>query len=115
MRIGILGGTFDPIHYGHLEMACCVQALFGCDRMLLMPAYSPPHKPKQTITSSYHRYAMAVMAAFNLEGIKVSRMELESPSQPFTVQTIVRLKEVYGEKTRIFFIMGADSFRELET
>ena len=115
MRIGILGGTFDPIHYGHLEMACCVKAFFSCDKLFLMPAYSPPHKPKQTITSSYHRYTMAAMATNDIEDVEVSRLELESPTRPFTVQTIYKLKEIYGEQTQLFFIMGADSFRELDT
>jgi nicotinate-nucleotide adenylyltransferase len=115
MRIGILGGTFDPIHYGHLEMACGVKALFNCDRIFIMPAYSPPHKSREAISSSYHRYAMAAMATVNLDGIEVSRLELEAPSQPYTVQTIARLKETLQDQVELFFIMGADSFRELDT
>jgi nicotinate-nucleotide adenylyltransferase len=114
MRIGILGGTFDPIHYGHLEMACCVKAFFNCDRMLLMPAYSPPHKPKNRITSSYHRFAMAAMATEDLDAVEVCRLELEAPTQPYTVQTVMRLKEEYSDAD-LFFVMGADSFRELDT
>src|SRR5205814_834838 len=113
--IGILGGTFDPIHYGHIEMACCVQAFFSCDRLFLMPAYSPPHKPKNSISSSYHRYAMAAMATSDLERLEVSRMELETPLRPYTVQTVLQFKELYGDGAQIFFIMGADSFRELDT
>jgi nicotinate-nucleotide adenylyltransferase len=115
MRIGILGGTFDPIHYGHLEMACCVKAFFSCDKLFLMPAYSPPHKPKQSITSPYHRYTMAAIATNDIEDIEVSRLELEAPTRPFTVQTVYKLKEMYGGNTQLFFIMGADSFRELDT
>jgi nicotinate-nucleotide adenylyltransferase len=115
MRIGILGGTFDPIHNGHLEMADRAQTFFSCDRVYLMPAYSPPHKAKGSITSSYHRYAMAALATMDRENVDVSRLELESPSQPYTVQTIMKLRERLGNAAAIFFIMGADSFRELET
>ncbi len=115
MRVGILGGTFDPIHYGHLKMAITVQTFFACDRLLILPAYSPPHKNRQAITSSYHRYAMAVLATSELDNIEVSRLELEAPARPFTVQTIACLKTIYGEKADLFFIMGGDSFRELDS
>jgi nicotinate-nucleotide adenylyltransferase len=115
MRIGILGGTFDPIHYGHIEMARSVQEFFRCDLSLLVPAYTPPHKRKPALTSSYHRYAMAVMATSDLDGMEVSTLELEAPSRPYTVQTVERLKDLYGDRAELFFIMGADSFRELET
>ncbi|MEW6729746.1 MAG: nicotinate-nucleotide adenylyltransferase [Acidobacteriota bacterium] len=114
MRIGILGGTFDPIHNGHLEMACRVKSFCDCDRLLILPAYSPPHKTKESITSSYHRYAMAVMATNSLADIEVSRLELEAPARPYTVQTIAQLKELH-RNAELFFIMGADSFRELES
>lgn len=115
MRIGILGGTFDPIHCGHIEMARGVRDFFRCELSLLMPAYTPPHKQKRPITSAYHRYAMAVLATNDIDGMEVSTLELESPSRPYTVQTIEKLKEIYGARAELFFIMGADSFRELET
>lgn len=111
--MGILGGTFDPIHYGHLEIANRVQQFFSCDRIYLMPAYTPPHKTKNVISSAYHRYAMAVLATNEIEKIVVCRLELESPSQPFTVQTIAQLKKTLGTETQLFFIMGADMFCDL--
>ncbi|MBL8150628.1 MAG: nicotinate (nicotinamide) nucleotide adenylyltransferase [Blastocatellia bacterium] len=114
MRIGILGGTFDPIHSGHVEIAQRVQTVFACDKVLLIPAYSPPHKPKSSISSSYHRYAMAVVATSQLEKLEVSTVELEAPSQPFTVQTLEKLLAQFGSDTELFFVMGADSFKELE-
>lgn len=113
MRVGILGGTFDPIHYGHLEIANRVQQFFSCDQIYLMPAYTPPHKTKNVISSAYHRYAMAILATSEIEKIIVCRLELESPSQPFTVQTIAQLRKTLGTETEIFFIMGADQFCDL--
>lgn len=113
MRVGILGGTFDPIHYGHLEIANRVHQFFGCDKIYLMPAYTPPHKIKNAISSAYHRYAMAALATSEIEKITLCRLELESPSQPFTVQTIAQLKKVLGKETQLFFIIGADLFYDL--
>ncbi len=115
MRVGVLGGTFDPIHYGHLKIADQVQKLFNCDQILLMPAYIPPHKIKNNISSAYHRYAMAVLATSELEKIAVCTLELESPTQPFTVQTIAQLKKQFTKKLDLFFIMGTDLFRELNS
>lgn len=115
MRVGVLGGTFDPIHYGHLKIADQVQKLFNCDQILLMPAYIPPHKIKNNISSAYHRYAMAVLATSELEKIAVCTLELESPTQPFTVQTIAQLKKQFTTKSDLFFIMGTDLFRELNS
>ncbi|MBI4854263.1 MAG: nicotinate (nicotinamide) nucleotide adenylyltransferase [Acidobacteria bacterium] len=115
MRVGILGGTFDPIHYGHLEIANHVQQFFGCDQIYLMPAYTPPHKTKNVISSAYHRYAMAVLATSEIKKVIVCRLELESPSQPFTIQTITQLKKTLGKKAQLFLIIGADLFCDLNT
>ena len=115
MRVGVLGGTFDPIHYGHLKIANQVQKLFNCDQILLIPAYVPPHKVKNNISSAYHRYAMAVLATSELEKIAVCTLELESPTQPFTVQTIAQLKKQFTTNVDLFFIMGTDLFRELNS
>jgi nicotinate-nucleotide adenylyltransferase len=112
MRLGVLGGTFDPLHNTHLAMATQVGTLLRCDQLLLMPAYSPPHKERQKIASAYHRYAMAVLATLDCQNLQVSRLELEAPSQPYTVQTISRLQQCYPT-AQLLFIMGADSFAEL--
>jgi nicotinate-nucleotide adenylyltransferase len=113
MRVGILGGTFDPIHFGHLEIAKRVQQFFGCDQIYLMPAFTPPHKTKNIISSAYHRYTMAVLATNEIENIIVCRVELESPSQPFTIQTIKELKKILGQEVELFFVIGADLFSDL--
>jgi nicotinate-nucleotide adenylyltransferase len=112
MRLGVLGGTFDPLHNSHLAMATRVGSLLQCDQVLLMPAYNPPHKDRQKIASAYHRYAMTVLATIDRIDLQVSRLELEAPSRPYTVQTIRRLQRQYPT-AQLLFIMGADSFAEL--
>lgn len=115
MRIGVLGGTFDPIHLGHLEIANQVQQVFSCDYIYLIPAYTPPHKAKSAISSPYHRYAMAVLAASENKKIVVSLLELESPTKPFSVQTIAHLRKALAPPIEIFFILGTDLFSELDS
>ncbi len=112
-RIGVYGGTFDPIHLGHIEIARAVVRQFGLDELLLIPAYRPPHKPLNHISEAHHRYAMAALALKSEPRIQVSKMEIESPERPYTIQTMERLKAEYGEHTQLFFVMGADSFAEI--
>lgn len=112
-RIGAYGGTFDPLHNAHLEIARAVVENFALDQLLLIPAHVPPHKRPHSISDAYHRYAMAVLATLDEPRIKVSAMEIESPDKPYTFETIERLRGVYGSKASLFFVMGADSFEEL--
>jgi nicotinate-nucleotide adenylyltransferase len=112
-RIGVYGGTFDPVHCGHIAIASAVVRRFGLDELLIIPAYRPPHKIQSAISEAHHRYAMAVLAFRDNPRIRVSKMEIEAPERPFTIQTMERLKAEYGEQTHLFFIMGADSFAEI--
>lgn len=114
-RIGIYGGTFDPIHNGHVEIARAIVRNFGLDRLLVIPAYCPPHKNRSAVSDAYHRYAMAVMATEDDSCIIVSTVELEAPERPYTFETLERLRGIYGMDARLFFIMGADSFVEFAT
>ena len=114
-RIGIYGGTFDPVHNGHIEIARLVARNFSLDQILIVPTSRPPHKRHETISDAYHRYAMAVLATTDDPRLLVSTIELEAPDKPYTFQTVERLREQYGERAEFFFIMGADSFTELET
>lgn len=114
-RIGIYGGTFDPIHNGHLEIACAVAENFQLDVLLIVPAARPPHKAHGSISDSYHRYAMAALATLDLERVMVSAIELESPDLPYTFQTLERLRSTYGAESKFFFVLGADSFEEFHT
>ena len=111
-RIGVYGGTFDPVHNGHFKVAEAVSNAFALDRMLFVPAFAPPHKRKRTISSPFHRLAMLALATANSPRMFVSTIELEAPSQPYTVETLGRLQAEL-RPTRLFFVMGADSFRDV--
>lgn len=112
-RIGAYGGTFDPIHCGHLEIARVVVERFALDTLLLIPAYKPPHKSLDAIAEAEHRYAMTALAIEGEPRLAVSRLEIDAPERPYTVQTMARLRESYGLHVRLFFVMGADSFQDL--
>jgi nicotinate-nucleotide adenylyltransferase len=108
-RIGIYGGTFDPVHYGHLKVAEAVLSAFALDRILFVPAFTPPHKRKRMISSPFHRMAMLALATADSPKMFVSTVELEAPSRPYTIETLRRLQTEL-QPARLFFMMGADSF-----
>jgi nicotinate-nucleotide adenylyltransferase len=114
-RIGAYGGTFDPIHLGHMEIARSVVSNFELDELLVIPAYKPPHKSLKAISDSRHRYEMCVLAFRDQARIRVSKMEIDLPERPYTINTIERLRVQYGESAQLFFVMGADSFEEITT
>ncbi|MGH9765061.1 MAG: nicotinate-nucleotide adenylyltransferase, partial [Blastocatellia bacterium] len=111
-RIGVYGGTFDPIHNGHLAVSRAVLENFGLDLLLIVPAGRPPHKRTVSVSDSYHRYTLAVLATMDTARALVSTIEIEQPELPYTYQTLERLRERY-ESASLFFILGSDSFEEL--
>ena len=82
---------------------------------MLIPACRPPHKRAGSISDAHHRYAMAAIATLDQPRLIVSAIELESPDRPYTFETLERLKEIYGSRTNLFFVMGADSFLEINS
>ncbi len=112
--IAIYGGTFDPPHLGHLQVADAILGAFHLDALLLVPAFVPPHKRRQTIASPYHRLAMLALATADRPQLFVSTIELEAPSRPYTIETLERLQREAPD-SRLFFVMGADSFRDIHT
>ena len=114
-RIGILGGTLDPIHLGHLESARAARAAVGLDRVIIVPSRVPPHRPQQPQASAYHRFAMAALAVNGAEGLSVSDVELCAPGPSYTADTLTRLHGQGLSASQIFFITGADAFAEIET
>ena len=114
-RAAIYGGTFDPVHNGHLKVARGVQRLFGLDEVILIPACVPPHKRRAEITSAFHRFAMLALATEHDERIAVSTVELDQPDRPYAVDTVARMQERLGSDCRMFFVMGADSWSEIAT
>jgi len=114
-RIGAYGGTFDPVHSGHIEVAREIVRNFDLDQLLIIPAHRPPHKGSRPIADAYHRFTMAVLASLDEPGVLVSTIELESPERPYTFETIDRLQSAFGGGTRLYFVMGADQFEEINT
>ncbi len=114
-KIGIMGGTFDPIHIGHLVIAEAVRNEYNLDQVLFIPASTPPHKQNLAVTSAIHRYIMTVMATYSNPYFFVSTIEMERSGPSYTVDTILALMEQFGDQTEFYFIMGADSVQDLPT
>ena len=114
-KIGIMGGTFDPIHVGHLMTAEAVRDEFGLDKVLFIPAAVPPHKLDQQVTDARHRYLMTVLATTSNPHFDVSSIEMDRPGPSYTIDTIYELRRQYGENTDLFFITGADAIAEIPT
>jgi nicotinate-nucleotide adenylyltransferase len=117
-RVGILGGTLDPIHLGHLETARAVREAFGLERVIILPSRVPPHRPARPQASRYHRFAMAALAVSGpdgFDGLVVSDAELCAPPPSYTADTLARLHATGLVPSQIFFITGADAFAEIET
>lgn len=113
-KIAFYGGSFDPPHIGHLEIARKLIEQFSLDEFVFIPAFHAPHKKDRKPTSAFHRFAMLALATNDLRQVTVSKMELELPEKPYTVETLSRLKNELKE-TEIFFVMGADSWQDILT
>lgn len=114
-RIALYGGTFDPVHSAHLEVARRLLELFALDEVLFIPACVAPHKRRTGVTPALHRYAMLVLATQNDQRLRVSTIELDAPEKPYTVDTLERTRAEFGEQAQLFFVMGADSWAEIAT
>lgn len=114
-RIGVLGGTLDPIHLGHIETALAARDALALDRIIILPAHVPPHRPSQPVASPYHRFAMAALAVNGIDGFSASDLELCAPGPSYTADTLDRLRATGLQPSQIFFITGADAFAEIET
>lgn len=115
MRLGVMGGTFDPIHNGHLFAAEEAGALFDLDQVLLVPAARPPHKRRTDFSPAADRLRMAEIAAEGNPRLVVSRMEIDRDGPSYTVETLRELRRIHGADTEFFFIVGTDEFLELGT
>jgi len=112
-KLAVLGGTFDPIHRGHLAVADAVLHEFKPRRVLFVPGGQPPHKQGSPVTAGEYRYQMALAATCDNPGFDVSRMEINRPGPSFTVDTITTLSEICPPKVEIFFVIGADAMLEI--
>jgi len=114
-RIALYGGTFDPVHAGHLEVARRVLQLFEIEKVLFIPAQMAPHKIGRPVTEPIHRYAMLALATQDDPQLSISTFELDAPDRCYTVDTVGHFQRVLGDATELFFIMGADSWSEITT
>jgi nicotinate-nucleotide adenylyltransferase len=111
-RIGILGGTFDPIHGGHLDIGHAAQDALGLTRIFAITANVPPHRP-QPSASSFHRFAMVALAIANRGGWRAVDLELRMTAPSYTSNTLQRLHERGYAPSELFFVIGADAFADI--
>jgi nicotinate-nucleotide adenylyltransferase len=114
-RIAVYGGTFDPVHVGHTAVARGLLELFGLDEVLFVPAFVAPHKRDRKVSPALDRHAMLALATQGEARFRVSTVELTAPERPYTVDTLAHFLGAYGERARLFFVMGADSWEEITT
>ena len=110
--IGILGGTFDPIHRGHLDIASQAEAALGLTRLFVIPANVPPHRP-QPFASSYHRFAMVALTVSERPGWRASDLELRLSAPSYTSTTLLRFHDRGYGPAELFFVIGADAFVDI--
>ncbi|MEV4625184.1 nicotinate-nucleotide adenylyltransferase [Micromonospora sp. NPDC049523] len=112
-RIGIMGGTFDPIHHGHLVAASEVADRFGLDEVIFVPTGHPWQKADEPVSSPEDRYLMTVIATASNPRFQVSRADIDRDGPTYTVDTLRDLHEEYGPKAQLFFITGADALDKI--
>lgn len=110
-----MGGTFDPVHFGHLVSAEEALVQFNLDRVVFMPTGRPVRKTHRHVSSAEDRYLMTVIATASNPDFEVSRMEIDRPGDTYTVDTMTTLRAQYGAGAELFFISGADAVREILT
>jgi len=114
-RLGILGGTFDPVHFGHLDAADAARRALRLDAVLLIPSSDPPHRPADPLASGFHRFALVALAIQGVEGLRGSDMELTRNGPSYTADTLRTVARQGWLPSQIFFILGSDAFAEIAT
>jgi nicotinate-nucleotide adenylyltransferase len=114
-HIGLIGGTFDPIHYGHLVIAEEVRALLSLDEMIFIPTGQPPHKPRRVVTEAHHRLALVELAIASNPYFSLSRIEVERTTPSYTVETLRQLRQQWGTSVALYFVIGWDSLEDFHT
>jgi len=112
-KIGIMGGTFDPVHYGHLVTAEGARFEYNLDQVLFLPSGQPPHKTMKKVSDPEHRYMMTVLATLTNPHFEVSRLDIDREGISYTIDTLRILRRIYGPETELFFITGADAIFEI--
>ena len=114
-RLGVLGGTFDPVHFGHLDAADAARSALALTDVLFVPSYDPPHRSTDPRATAFHRFAMIALATNGCPSYRVSDLELLRKGRSYTSDTLQTLQEVGWRPWQIFFILGADAFAEIAT
>ncbi|MBI2829129.1 MAG: adenylyltransferase/cytidyltransferase family protein, partial [Acidobacteria bacterium] len=111
-RLGVLGGTFDPVHYGHLDAAAAARSALALDDVLFMPSHDPPHRRVDPHATAFQRFALVALAINGIEGYKASDVELRREGSSYTSDTLRALHAAGWAPTQLFFILGVDAFAE---
>ncbi len=114
-RLGVVGGTFDPIHWGHLDAATAATRALALTELIFVPSHVPPHRPARPKASAFHRFAMAELATGGMPCAAVSDIELQRSGPSYSADTLASLHAQGWQASQIFFIIGADAFAEIAT
>jgi nicotinate-nucleotide adenylyltransferase len=114
-RLGVMGGTFDPIHHGHLVAASEVQSLFQLDEVVFVPTGEPWQKDDRKVSAAEDRYLMTVVATASNPRFRVSRIDIDRPGPTYTIDTLRDLRAELGDKAEFYFITGADALAQILT
>jgi nicotinate-nucleotide adenylyltransferase len=112
-RLGLLGGTFDPIHYGHLDAARAAVSALALDEVQIVPAHDPPHRSNDPHSSAFHRFAMVSLAIDDQKSMRASDRELHRTGPSYTIDTLRSLHQEGWPPSQLFFILGGDAFAEI--
>jgi nicotinate-nucleotide adenylyltransferase len=112
MRLGVLGGSFNPVHNGHLTIARQTREVLTLDRILFIPASHPPHKLNDSLAPAQDRYEMVRLAIASDASLAISDVEIRRPGKSYSIDTIRLIQQEYGVQTRLFFLIGLDAFLE---
>lgn len=113
--IAIFGGTFNPIHYGHLAIAEEVRTKFNLDKVVFVPSFLPPHKKSADLAEARQRFLMTHLATVGNPCFEVSSFEMDKMGKSYSIDTVNHFRESYGEKVQLYFIVGADVLLEIPT
>jgi nicotinate-nucleotide adenylyltransferase len=114
-RLGILGGTFDPIHYGHLDAADAARRALKLEQVWFVPSCDPPHRPADPVASGHHRFALVALAIHEDDALRASDLELRRQGPSYTADTLRAFARAGWHPSQLFFIVGSDAFAEIAT
>ncbi len=110
MKLGLLGGSFNPVHNGHLAIARQTREVLGLDQVLFIPTSQPPHKPNGSLAPAQDRYEMVRLAIAADTALAISDVEIRRPGKSYSIDTIRLLQQEYGAQSQLFFLIGLDAF-----